>query len=63
MGRYLRMRKDGNGRDKMQIWSDTYAVGARVSGAIDNCPGIVVAVSNVVAPLISVERSDGKKKP
>lgn len=35
-----------------------YAVGERVFGAIDGCPGIVVSVSNVVAPLVVVQWAD-----
>lgn len=61
------MRQSGDGRGAVQPWGDApgtpaYAVGERVFGAIDGCPGIVVGVSNVVAPLVSVEWSDGGKE-
>jgi hypothetical protein len=49
----------------MQVRSDTpatptYAVGERVFGAIDGCPGTVVSVSTVVAPVFSVVWSTGR---
>lgn len=63
------MRESGSGRGAVPIWGNTqppqttpaYAVGERVFGAIDDCPGTVVHVSNVVAALVSVEWSDGKE--
>lgn len=60
------MWEDDAGRDTVQIWGDApeppaYAVGERVFGAIDGCPGTVAGFSNVVAALVSVEWSDGKE--
>lgn len=40
--------------------SSSYAVGDKVFGAIDGCPGRVTSVSDVVAPLVCV-RWDGEK--
>ena len=61
------MRQSGERRDQMQFGSDApaspgYAVGDRVCGALDGCPGTVVSVSSVVAPLISVVWDDGDGK-
>lgn len=39
-----------------------FAVGERVFGAIDGCPGTVVHVSNVVAALVSVVWDGGDKE-
>lgn len=66
MGWGLCMRESGSGRGAVPPWSDApeippYAVGERVFGAIDGCPGTVVHVSNVIAALVSVEWSDGKE--
>lgn len=62
------MRQSSDGRLEMPPWGDTpagkpvapaYAVGERVYGAIDGCPGTVASVSTVVAPIFSVVWSTG----
>ena len=40
------MRQSSDGRDTMQTRGDAYAVGERVFGAIDGCPGEVVSVGD-----------------
>lgn len=52
------MWEDGNGREALLFRGDAYAVGERVFGAIDGLPGTVVGVSNVVAPLVTVQWAD-----
>ena len=49
------MRESSDGWGAVPVRSDAcWSIGERVYGAIDDCPGTVVGVSDVVAAFVSV---------